>query len=357
MFKAAVVVVVACVAAWGAYKWFDSAGSRDRALAAGGRPDTKPADQGPIKGPRENRRADTRPTSTPAPQSASPAATRPRDDDAGSDTGILPPPWESAPEQLAQAQEARRKGLDLLAADNLIGAREQLSDALSSGLLPEVDTADCRTRLTAIAEKVVFSRDIFPDDTRARKYVIKPGDKLVEIVKREQLDVPHEGIQRINKIDPAKLIPGQTLKLIQGPFDVIITKHTYTLDLYNHGMFVKSYRIGLGQNGSTPTGRWIVSQGGRVRSAPWTPPPTAGQTGTLYPGQPGYPLGKDGLWIALQGADKRTEMLSGFGIHGTNEPDSIGRDASLGCIRLGDNDIAELFAMLCDGKSQVLVRP
>jgi lipoprotein-anchoring transpeptidase ErfK/SrfK len=63
------------------------------------------------------------------------------------------------------------------------------------------------------------------------------------------------------------------------------------------------------------------------------------------------------LWIALQGTDKRTEMLSGFGIHGTDDPDSIGRDASLGCIRLADEDIAELFALLCDGKSKVLVRP
>jgi LysM repeat protein len=345
MAKAIVVVVVVCAGAWGAYKWFDSSSHGDRTLSANGSPATQPA--GPVKGPREDRHPQTRAATGPASRGA--------DDDAGS-SGILPPPWDEAPRQLAQVQESRRKGLDLMAMKNFIAAREQFSDALSSGMLPEDDAADCRTRLTAIADQVVFGREIFPDDTRARQYIVKPGDTLAAIVKNERLDVPYEGILKINKIaDPSRLAVGQAIKLIQGPFDVIITKHAYTLDVYNHGMFVKTYRIGLGQNGSTPTGRWIV--GGRVKAAPWTPPATTGKSGTVYPGQPGYPLGKDGLWIALQGVDKRTEMLGGFGIHGTNEPDSIGRDASLGCIRLADNDIAEVFALLCDGKSRVLVRP
>ncbi|MNW66472.1 putative L,D-transpeptidase YkuD [compost metagenome] len=35
-----------------------------------------------------------------------------------------------------------------------------------------------------------------------------------------------------------------------------------------------------------------------------------------------------------------------YAIHGTNEPDSIGKDESLGCIRMKREDVEELFAMV-----------
>ncbi len=36
----------------------------------------------------------------------------------------------------------------------------------------------------------------------------------------------------------------------------------------------------------------------------------------------------------------------GYGIHGTNQPNSIGKAASTGCIRMGKQDVEELFAMV-----------
>ena len=47
------------------------------------------------------------------------------------------------------------------------------------------------------------------------------------------------------------------------------------------------------------------------------------------------------IWIAL---DKE-----GVGIHGTDEPDSIGRRASHGCIRLANWDVVKLAAMVKPG--------
>jgi len=38
--------------------------------------------------------------------------------------------------------------------------------------------------------------------------------------------------------------------------------------------------------------------------------------------------------------------VPGYGIHGTWEPDTIGRQSSAGCIRLLNDDVAELFVML-----------
>ena len=36
----------------------------------------------------------------------------------------------------------------------------------------------------------------------------------------------------------------------------------------------------------------------------------------------------------------------GYGIHGTNAPKSIGKAASHGCIRMRQNDLEELFALV-----------
>ncbi len=38
-----------------------------------------------------------------------------------------------------------------------------------------------------------------------------------------------------------------------------------------------------------------------------------------------------------------------YAIHGTNEPDSIGLDESLGCVRMNTADVEELFALAPQG--------
>jgi lipoprotein-anchoring transpeptidase ErfK/SrfK len=48
------------------------------------------------------------------------------------------------------------------------------------------------------------------------------------------------------------------------------------------------------------------------------------------------PLGT--RWLGLS--------LKGYGIHGTNNPASIGRNASHGCVRMRNQDVEELFGMV-----------
>ena len=253
-----------------------------------------------------------------------------------------------------QAQRLYNEGLTALNSGDLIGARARLSSALSSGALPAELNTPCRNRLTEITQRVVFGPEVYPGDADAYYYTLKSGDVLVKVVKSEKLYVNDQAIQKINGIvNPTRIRAGQRIKLVRGPFDAIVTKGTYTLDLYHNGMFVKTYPIGLGQDGKTPVGKFMVKPGGRVPQAPWT-----SQVGkVIYFGQPGYPLGTKGFWIGLQSAEVGTQDLPGFGMHGTNEPDSIGRDASSGCIRLLDEDIDELFGLMYDGMSKVEVRP
>ena len=58
--------------------------------------------------------------------------------------------------------------------------------------------------------------------------------------------------------------------------------------------------------------------------------------GIVIPPGKTNPLGP--RWIGLN--------QKGYGIHGTNEPSSIGKAASHGCIRLRNRDIQELFVMV-----------
>ena len=44
----------------------------------------------------------------------------------------------------------------------------------------------------------------------------------------------------------------------------------------------------------------------------------------------------------------------GYGIHGTNRPWSIGTYASLGCVRMFNEDIEELFEIVAPGTRVVI---
>ncbi len=116
-------------------------------------------------------------------------------------------------------------------------------------------------------------------------------------------------------------------------------------------MYVKSYKIGIGRDEyDTPTGTWRVASGGKLIKPPWTDPDTK----RLYTASdPDYPLGS--RWIALEGLEGDARGRTGFALHGTKDPETIGTRSSRGCIRLYNGEIIELYSMLEEGKSLVKV--
>lgn len=67
--------------------------------------------------------------------------------------------------------------------------------------------------------------------------------------------------------------------------------------------------------------------------------PTWYSKGKIVPPGKSNPLGT--RWLGLS--------RKGYGIHGTNRPASIGRNASHGCIRMRNREVEELFAMVTVG--------
>jgi lipoprotein-anchoring transpeptidase ErfK/SrfK len=245
------------------------------------------------------------------------------------------------------------EGLLLLDSGQPVAARLQLSSLLRSGSLTDSEAAQARGVLTDISDNLVFSKEIKANDPFAIEYIIRGGDTLSGIVQKMGLQVNWRFIQRINDIPQASGIrPGQNIKLITGPFHAKIDKDTYRIDLYqgdgNEQVFVRSFRVGLGEFNSTPTGLFKVRKNSKLVNPTWVNPRTRE---FFSADNPMNPIGE--RWIGLEGVEERTRDLSGLGIHGTIEPDTIGTQSSMGCIRMDSSDITQVYEMLAEGVSTV----
>ena len=239
-------------------------------------------------------------------------------------------------------------------AGDLLAARDLVNEAVRSRSLNAAELADARAFLGDINQQVFFSSRFFPDDPHCAVHVVQPGESLERIGK--QYDIPWELIQRINNIaDPRRVRSGQKLKVPLGPLHAVVNKSEFTLDVWigkpyaNGSMFLRSYRVGLGEDNSTPAGQWLVTPGEKLRHPQWTNPRVPGQV--IAGGDPKNPLGS--RWIALRGIDGNAVGQQSYGIHGTIEPHTIGKMASMGCIRMLNEDVEVLYDLLRDGKSTV----
>jgi lipoprotein-anchoring transpeptidase ErfK/SrfK len=159
---------------------------------------------------------------------------------------------------------------------------------------------------------------------------------------------------KVNGIKQAnKLRAGQNLKVVNGPFNAIIYKSRFEMDLYLQNTYVKTYKIGVGQVGrDTPTGKWRVKSNGKLIKPPW-PRPQGQGGGLVQPDDPDYPLGS--RWIGLDGIDGNAKGRIGFGIHGTKDPKTIGTRSSLGCVRLYNGEAIEVYNMFVPNLTNILI--
>jgi LysM repeat protein len=244
-------------------------------------------------------------------------------------------------------------------AGKLLEARDTVNAALASGKLGGYDADAARALLSEINQTVVFSNRKFPDDRFGGTYQVQPGDRLDKIGARNALT--SDMLMRINGLsDPRRLRSGAYIKVLKGPFHAVVSKSAFRLDLYLGGLpgsgtdvaYVTSFRVGLGKDDSTPLGKWQVEPDRKVKNPVYYSP--RGE-GVIEADDPKNPLGE--FWIGLAGLDGEAVGKESYGIHGTIEPDSIGKMASMGCIRLRNEDVAVVFSALVEGKSTVLVVP
>jgi len=257
------------------------------------------------------------------------------------------PPAESG--TLADGQAKMQSG-------DLLAGRQVLNNLLLGGQLSSADAATTRRTIAQANQSLVFSAKRFPNDPFGGTYVVKPGDSLAKIA--QNYDITWELLARINGLnDPRKLRAGAILKVLKGPFHAVVTKSAFTIDMYlgsageKGSMYVTTFSVGLGRDDSTPTGSWLVTPQNKLKN------PKFWGASDLPPAEaddPHNPLGE--FWIGLEGTDGHAVGKQSYGIHGTIEPDSIGKQASHGCIRLRNGEIDLVYEMLVEGKSTVIVK-
>jgi lipoprotein-anchoring transpeptidase ErfK/SrfK len=251
-------------------------------------------------------------------------------------------------EQVFRQAAAKRDNGDLVTARNLI------SEALATGKLDASDTDAAKTFIGQLNEKIILGTQKFPADAYNKTWKVEPGHVLQKIAKR--FDVTSGLLCKINGLSsPNKLRADSTIKTIQGPFHLVVSKSRFEADVYlgNPGgpgsMFVKTFRVGLGSDDSTPTGTWQVVADKLENPVYYSP---RGE-GVIAADDPKNPLGE--RWIPLKGVEGDCVGKESYGIHGTIDPDSIGKNMSMGCIRLANEDIVALYDLLIEEKSLVKV--
>lgn len=145
-------------------------------------------------------------------------------------------------------------------------------------------------------------------------YVVQRGDTLTAIAGIFNVTV-QQIINANPGINPNLLNVGQVIciPLSPSPARITISIAAKTLSLYREGKLVKTYPVATGK--------------------PTTPTPRGNFTIVNKQVNPGGPFGT--RWMGLS--------IPHYGIHGTNNPASIGTAASNGCIRMYNDDVNELF--------------
>jgi hypothetical protein len=121
---------------------------------------------------------------------------------------------------------------------------------------------------------------------------------------------------------------------------VYVSKGNHTVTLFEDGEMVAQYPCAAGRDGCTPEGTFTVNM--KLVDPVWY------WKGQAIPPGPDNGLGSRFIGITSD------EYPKGYGLHGTNEPGSIGRDASHGCVRMHNEDVEKLYDLVEYGDTVVV---
>jgi len=217
--------------------------------------------------------------------------------------------------------------------------------------LPYRDAAD------AIAEKfhceVHFLEQLNPGKLKN----VKAGDQLM-VPNVEPFD-----LASVKEIKPGSEVPSQAANEMEDQTEapsgspgenepaaanvaIKVDTKTNTLEVHDGEKIIATYPVTVGSSKTaSPIGEWKVRRITKMPTFRYDKEmlqhgQRSGNFHLLAPG-PRNPVGV--MWIALN--------KKGIGIHGTNEPDSIGHAASHGCIRLANWDVVRLATKIKSGDS------
>jgi len=183
-----------------------------------------------------------------------------------------------------------------------------------------------------LAGTVIYSQQ----DLLLPPYVVQPGETLPSIA--APLSVPWQLLAKINGVaDPERLVPGESLKVVKGPFDAVVSVSRRRLSLQVGGNYAGSFSVIVGRRIRECVGATLPVVAVRRGDAP----DQAGTTSQVAWEKPGP------LTIGL---------ADGLAIEGVVDPATVSDDMVPGTsLLVADRDLHELADILGQG-SRVIVR-
>ena len=208
-------------------------------------------------------------------------------------------------------------------------------------LVPRSSTPNRQVQIEEIprsVETAAFKTFLSPKpDAHSALYEIKPGDTLADISRKYHMTA--DLVRLVNHIEGDRLILGSKLKIPTYKLSVVVDKSQNTLILKGDEEVLKTYTVSTGANNSTPVGIFKITN--KLIHPTWYK-----SDGKVIPyGSPANYLGS--RWMGIS--------VKGYGIHGTLEPEKLGRQVTHGCVRMKNEEVEELYGFLTPGTEVTIV--
>jgi len=181
-------------------------------------------------------------------------------------------------------------------------------------------------------------------DKNSRVYSVKTKEAVKSFQKAYNLKVDgFAGLQTFNNIN--RVLKSKRIKIpncepnvqkvLSSSYWIVINKDANILKLYKGKRLVKKYPIATGKDSDdTPEGKFEIII--KTKNPYWG---GGKDKEPIKGGTPENPLGT--RWLGLDFGRGRW-----YGIHGTNNPRSIGKHVSNGCIRMYNKHVEELYRIV-----------
>lgn len=190
--------------------------------------------------------------------------------------------------------------------------------------------------LGQLAGTVIYSQQ----DLLLPPHVVAPGETLPAIA--TQLAVPWQLLAKINGVDdPSRLVPGEHLKMLRGPFDAVVSVSRRRLSLQVGGNYAGTFPVVIGRHVQDRVGASLAvvdvrrGEAGSPSAAPTGP---AAQVAFVSPA-----------------AAKSIVLGDGLTIEAAEDPSAMADSAPQSSLVVSARDLEELVDILGPG-SQVLIR-
>ena len=230
--------------------------------------------------------------------------------------------------------------------DGLVPLIERVSAAVPH--LPPGDAVALADRAQPFCRRLFFAANKAEGTQRVGlvRHVIARGEHTTGIARRYNTTI--DLLVRLNRgLKPSRIEVDDELTVLDlatTPVELVVMRSSFRLLLWRGPVLIGCFTVGLGAERSpTPLGVSEIWQ--CVRNPEWRDPDTKK---IFKPTEPGNVLG--GYWIAFKPGDDH--RFKGIGMHGytAEKPERwLGHPGSHGCVRLVQDDIAALFALVRPG--------